>query len=103
MAEYLEHPLAYHITFGTYGTRLHGDESETVSRERDRFGEPIVGKDVVWQTLERAQLKFPPVVLNRKQRLHSESVVPGICTRELEISHHCRSTGPRARAADDTG
>ncbi|MCH8164939.1 MAG: hypothetical protein IH889_04955 [Planctomycetes bacterium] len=25
-------PLAYHITFGTYGTRLHGDPRGTVDR-----------------------------------------------------------------------
>jgi hypothetical protein len=39
------YPLAYHITFGTYGTRLHGDERGTVERAHNVYGEPIVGMD----------------------------------------------------------
>jgi hypothetical protein len=81
MAEFLEYPLAYHITFGTYGARLHGDERGTVSRGRNRFGEPIVGKDVVWERMERSQLKFPPVVLSDAQQRRVEDVVPAICER----------------------
>ncbi len=38
-------PLAYHITWGTYGTRLHEDSRGTVDRENNSFGTPIVGPD----------------------------------------------------------
>ena len=81
MPQYLEYPLAYHITFGTYGTRLHGDERGTVSRNQNRFGDPIIGKDIVWQRIERSQLKFAPVVLTEEQQEHVETAVPPICTR----------------------
>jgi hypothetical protein len=36
-------PLAYHITWGTYGTRLHGDKRGTVDRENNAFGTPVLG------------------------------------------------------------
>ena len=81
MAEFLEFPLAYHLTFGTYGTRLHGDKRGTVSREQNRFGEPIIGQDVVWQRLEQSQLKFPPVVFSNEQQRHIEHVMAGVCER----------------------
>src|SRR5438876_12296826 len=35
--------LAYHITWGTYGTRLHGDPRKTVDRQHNAYGEPILG------------------------------------------------------------
>ena len=34
-------PLAYHITFGTYGTRLHGNERGSVDRAHNAPGEPF--------------------------------------------------------------
>jgi REP element-mobilizing transposase RayT len=74
-------PLAYHITFGTYGTRLHGDERGTIDRTMNKFGEPIVGVDVEWQQIERSLLKFPPRVLTLEQRLFIEEVVPSVCIR----------------------
>jgi hypothetical protein len=33
-------PLAYHITWGTYGTRLHGDERGTVDRSANVLAIP---------------------------------------------------------------
>jgi hypothetical protein len=41
-------PIAYHITFGTYGTRLHGDPRGTVDRSMNRPGDPIIGADRAW-------------------------------------------------------
>ena len=81
MAEFLEFPLAYHITFGTYGTRLHGGKRATVTRNQSRFGEPTVGRDVVLERLSRIQLEFPPVVLSREQREYVESAIPALCAR----------------------
>ena len=81
MAQFLEFPLAYHLTFGTYGTRLHGDERGTVSRAHNRFGEPIIGRDADWERIEQSQLKFPPVVLTGDQQRQIEQVLPEICNR----------------------
>jgi hypothetical protein len=35
--------LAFHLTWATYGTRLHGDARNTVDRQHNQYGEPVVG------------------------------------------------------------
>ena len=75
------YPLCYHITFGTYGTRLHGDDRGTVERAHNAFGEPIVGRDGEWQQVEASLLKFPPRMLTVEQRIAVEKIVPEICAR----------------------
>jgi hypothetical protein len=47
-------PLAYHITFGTYGTRLHGDDRGTVDQAHNFYGDLIAEKDEDWQQIEHA-------------------------------------------------
>lgn len=76
-----DYPLAYHITFGTYGMRLHGDPRGTVSRAQNRYGEPFIETDLRWEREERLSLKFPPVFLTEEQRLFGEKVIPLICQR----------------------
>jgi REP element-mobilizing transposase RayT len=74
-------PLAYHITFGTYGTRLHGDPRGTVDRSQNEFGEPIVGRDDEWKSFEQKNLNFQPLILTIEQRVFIERQVPTICER----------------------
>src|SRR5271169_5728813 len=74
-------PLAYHITFGTYGTRLHGDERGTVDRSLNKFGDPIIGLDEDWNRIERRLLRFEPRKLSVEQRIFVEQSVPQICAR----------------------
>jgi REP element-mobilizing transposase RayT len=74
-------PLAYHITFGTYGTRLHGDDRGTVDRSQNNFGDPIIGHDKDWNSHERRLLKFAPRELTFDQRAFIETAVPKICDR----------------------
>jgi REP element-mobilizing transposase RayT len=74
-------PIAYHITFGTYGTRLHGDERGTVDRATNRPGDPIIGSDPSWWARERNRLNFEPVELTDEQMRFAESVMPSICER----------------------
>jgi REP element-mobilizing transposase RayT len=74
-------PIAYHITFGTYGTRLHGDPRGTVDRSMNGPGEPIIGADRGWWELERGRLKYEPVILTAEQMGFVESVLPEICDR----------------------
>ena len=74
-------PLAYHITVGTYGTRLHGDERGTVDRRMNQPGDPIVGRVEQWQRAERASLRFEPRVFTPDQMGWVESLVPAICER----------------------
>jgi REP element-mobilizing transposase RayT len=86
-------PIAYHITFGTYGTRLHGDERGTVDRSMNQPGDPIIGADRAWWELERNKLKFDPVVLTPEQMRFAESVMPSICERGA-WEHRTGAGGP---------
>ena len=74
-------PLAYHITFGTYGTRLHGDERGTVDRRANKYGDPIIGAQPDWQQMERNFLRFPPRIFEISHRQLIERLVPVICVR----------------------
>src|SRR2546425_12343799 len=88
-----DRPLAYHVTFGTYGTRLHGDERGTVDRAMNKPGDPIIGADPGWWELERKKLRFDPVILRPDEMIYIESVVPSICTRG-GWAHHIAAGGP---------
>ncbi len=83
------HPLAYHITFGTYGTRLHGDPRGTVDRKANKLGDPIIGAEPDWERMERSTLRFPPVLLDPGSRSFIESVVPSLCDRGGWELHVC--------------
>jgi len=74
-------PLAYHITWGTYGTRLHGDARGTVHRSENEFGDAIIGTDGDWQREEKSLLRFPIRILTIQQRQFIERAVPPICRR----------------------
>ena len=74
-------PLAYHITFGTYGTRLHGDPRGTIDRSMNRPGDPIVGADPARRLRESRAMRFPPVVLTPDQRRFVEAAVPEVCAK----------------------
>jgi len=74
-------PLAYHITFGTYGMRLHGDARGTVDRKMNGPGEAIVGRCEELEKMERGRLKFPPRELTREQQMAVQLYVPTICAR----------------------
>ncbi len=71
----------WHITFGTYATRLHGDDRPTVDREQNTRGQ-----DFIWHDDERLKdahdkRKGDAVYLTAAQRAVIESLIPGICER----------------------
>ncbi len=74
-------PLAYHITFGTYGSRLHGGTGDTVDKSRNQPGDPVVGRNADWERLELSQMRFDPVFLDDAQRLFVEAAMPGVAER----------------------
>ncbi|MEM8781384.1 MAG: transposase [Planctomycetota bacterium] len=71
----------WHLTFGTYGTRLHGDARPTVDREHNRFGTPFVTADPSRLLREREAMAAEAVVLTSDQRGHVERTIPSICER----------------------
>ena len=74
-------PLAYHVTFGTYGTRLHGDYRATVLRAMNRPGTPVFREDPLRLKCERNLMQFAPVLFRQEQREFIEASVPSICQR----------------------
>lgn len=54
-------PLAYLITFRTYGTWLHGDERGSIDRYHNTFRGPRVPENPVMQKQQEVKLKSPPV------------------------------------------
>jgi REP element-mobilizing transposase RayT len=81
MREHRNFPLAYHITWGTYGTRLHGDDRGTVSRAENQFGDPLIGATPDWEKMESHLLRFPPIILTIEQRCFVEDAFESICQR----------------------
>jgi hypothetical protein len=73
--------LAYHLTWGTYGTRLLGDPRKTVDRLHNQYGDPVLGYDEHRWEREKALLKYPPVLFSRSQMITIESLLPDICKR----------------------
>ena len=72
-------PLAYFITFHTYGTWLHGSEKGSVDRTHKDYGSPFVKAGIQRENLARQQMKKSAFRLNKEAR---ESV----CTT---IERHC--------------
>jgi hypothetical protein len=71
-------PIAYHITFGTYGCRLHGDPRGTVDRQHNRFLDPIIGEDSHREFENQERLRFAPITLTVEQRTFLENVTAEI-------------------------
>jgi hypothetical protein len=72
---------AWHITFGTYGTRLHGGARPTVDKRHNRLHEPFVGQNKSRAVRERGRMKFPARYLSYPQRSFVEDRLPIICER----------------------
>ena len=74
-----EFPLAYLISFRTYGTWLHGDERGSMSRKQNKYGTPRIAYNPELQQAERAQLKYPPITLDSCQRPVVEAAIREVC------------------------
>jgi len=80
---------AWHITFGTYGDRLHGDARKTIERAHKERGDAVVGYDKAKLERARANLRYPPVRLTHGQREFVEQAAKGICERGGWSLHTC--------------
>jgi REP element-mobilizing transposase RayT len=68
-----EFPLAYLVSFRTYGTWLHGDARGSMSRKQNLYGTPRIAAN------PRLQLRHPPVRLDAKQRPVVEQAIREVC------------------------
>ena len=73
-------PLAYFISFRTYGTWLHGDERGATDRRNYHcYGDPKMPASPQLARAEQALLKHPPVTLNDAQRAVVEQAIREVC------------------------
>jgi REP element-mobilizing transposase RayT len=81
-------PLAFLITFRTYGTWLHGDERHAVDRKHyHRYGTPDMAPNPKILENETAELKNPPVTLNRQQRRVVDKAIRDVCEHRSYFLH----------------
>ncbi len=64
----VKYPIAYLITFTTYGTWLHGDRRGSVNRENNQYGSSFVTPAPYLCRKERDTLKNPKFLLEKSQR-----------------------------------
>jgi REP element-mobilizing transposase RayT len=72
-------PLAYLITFRSYGTWLHGDLRGSIDRFRNQYKSPYIAPDAAWRRHNTQQLKSKPVTLTAGQRNSVETAIRETC------------------------
>ncbi|HEX9929555.1 MAG TPA: transposase [Pyrinomonadaceae bacterium] len=61
-------PLAYLITFRTYGSWLHGDKRGSIDRFHNQYQSPYIASNERWREYSKQLLKIEPVIFNSNQR-----------------------------------
>jgi hypothetical protein len=72
-------PLAYLITFRTYGSWLHGDERGSVNRYRNIYSTKYLPQEKEWQIVNSKKLKIGPVKLSDEQRTCVRMAITACC------------------------
>jgi hypothetical protein len=71
----------WHITFGTYGTRLHGSGRATVDKAHNQLNEPFLSRNPDREESDRGRMKSAARYLTIAQRIFVETEIPSICDR----------------------
>jgi REP element-mobilizing transposase RayT len=72
-------PLAYLMTFRTYGTWMHGEERGSIDRRHNIYGTPGLEPNRYRKQAETRQLKHPPILLKPAQRKAVEAAIRKAC------------------------
>ena len=72
-------PLAYLITFRSYGTWLHGDERGSIDRFQNKYQTPYMPPNQRWLGYNKKALRGEPVILSTKQRACVEAAIRETC------------------------
>jgi len=82
-------PLAYLISFRSYGTWLHGDKRGAIDRFHNRYGEPYLPPNKTWQEHNSKQLKTHPLILGARERCSVEKAIRETCNIRKWDLHAC--------------
>ena len=82
-------PLAYLITFRTYGTWLHGDERHSVDthRQLNVRGLPDRPQNKKLEAIMRSKLVHEPTILNIQQRETVKKAIEEVCVHRQYSLH----------------
>ncbi len=72
-------PLAYFITFHTYGTWLHGDCRGSIDRAHNRYESPRIPANPRWHDYNRQSLRTKPLTLGPRARQVTEEALRETC------------------------
>lgn len=75
----MEYPIAYLITFTTYGTWLHGDKRGSVDKEHNQYRSSFISSSSVLQRKEQSSLKNPPFTLGKRQGEAVSEAILQVC------------------------
>ena len=75
------HRTTWHITFGTYGTRLPGGSRPTVDRRQNKRGEPFITPDPCGESRAKGQMRDAPVYFTAEQQAFVQEIIPSLCER----------------------
>ena len=73
-------PLAYFISFRSYGTWLHGDQRGSIDRFHNRYGSPFIPPNKNWLRYNQLQLKTEALILEAPHRAAVETAIRETCT-----------------------
>lgn len=79
----------WHITIGTYGSRLHGSNEPTVDRQHNTPGQPFILRNDDRRNRAQSRMRGPAVHLSREQRTTIQNQLPAICTQCGWNLHAC--------------
>ena len=82
-------PLAYLLTFRTYGTWLHGDERGSVDTHKGKnvYGAPDIAPNPDLKNIMQGKMKNSAVLLDLTQRIAVEEVIKEFCENKSYQLH----------------
>ncbi len=84
----------WHISVGTYGSRLHGSDEPTVDRQHNQRGEPFIPRDDQRRRSAEDKMRSDAVMLSAEQCTAIEKAIPDICRRGGWNFHECAAPPP---------
>ena len=72
-------PLAYFVSFRTYGTWLHGDKRGSIDRFHNQYRSPYIPPNDRWHRYNQQQLKTKPLILGARERKSIETAIRETC------------------------
>lgn len=80
-------PLAYFITFRTYGTFFHGDDRGSVDRKNNIYGAPFITPNHAWENYKKQLMTHKPFSLDSESQLMVKNTIIDTCNRKGWILH----------------